>query len=495
MAGENDLELKVTANTAQAVSEIDKLGQTDKSLAALRREATNLALEIDHLEKEIGEAGSATEEQRQKLDGLNREYDETIKKAGAVAAKQDDVKKATAAASASIDGQVRPLNSAGDAFDRLGGKIGKAGGILTAIIVTFNTFYDLTTRLRDKINEFTDGALDRLIQKYIQLNPFIRVIAKVMGVDLTDATEAAIKATDRLGTSVEGQAHFAEKAAEAETKKTEAVKKGAEESEKAAPATDKLAESYKGAAEQADKLADAAKRAADEQAKRANAATQGAQGDLDKIKQRREELAGKDFLSPEELNEQADLVGKQAQAERSLADARQAGSAAALAQAQAQKQVGDATRDALDAANQALTVEIDRQKAIDETADGYGRAVEAIGNLSDGTATLSNVIDDGTVALASQAGQWDLISNKAADFGNVVAGGASDAEGALEQLADTTADTAEKTDNLGDSAKDIGDKTKEGTDKAREEVKLLQADFKDLIALVKEYKTEVANLG
>jgi DNA repair exonuclease SbcCD ATPase subunit len=402
VAGENDLELTVKATTGPAINELEKFETAGaKSIGALRREAIGLATEMQVLEGEIRDSGGATDEQKVKLAQLNQKYDDAIRRAGAYAAAQDDVKKATNAASASIDGQVRPITSAGDAFDRMGGKIGKAGGILTAFVVTFETFYSVTTRLKDKINEFTDGALDRLIQKAIALNPLYKGLGKLLGEDIAGATDEAIKASDKLGTSLEGQAKFAGQAAAkleeaaGATKSfddylkeiapdQEAVAEGAEEVGEVAPkAYKETADKAQMAAEQTAKLRQETEALA--QAQRALENAQKSQADVQQsiteLQQRQAELGGKGILTPEEADEQAAISAKLFEAEQRLGEAVKETTMAQIDADLALRQRNEAEEQFLDNTSRKQRSLAEEKKIVEETIKLYEKLGEASDKL------------------------------------------------------------------------------------------------------------------
>lgn len=524
MAGENDLELRITASAQQAIAEVEKLdAASTKGLTSLTRQATAAGVALDKMETEIRQANAAgvklSEDQQKAFATLRTSYDSAIQKAGQFRAAQDDVRKATAAASASIDGQARPITNTGDLFERMGGKIGKIGGPLVAITATFTAFYDITTRLRDKVNEFTDGALDKLIQKLIRLNPLAQLLAKLLGVDLKDAADAASFSAKELGNSLEGQAHFAEEAAKANKKNAEAIKEqkdplddfrkssdqSVESTRKLGKAAEeelpKVADGSKAAAEEARGLAKALKDAADtaQKAHADAAAREGAAaGNLEDIKKRRQELAGKDVLSPEEINEQGDLVGKQAQAEQELTKAHGETTAKAIE---------------LDKANQGLTRSFDALgNAASSAGDIFGTALQGIETFLPGIARGSEDLDAGAQAFTiygnAAENAADATSGIAESLANIgdrlqtVADHGSQSAEDLDDLGDAAGEAAENLDDLdkkgGDAAatmEELGDKSKEGADKAHEGFEVLKSDLKELAALVREYKAEVASLG
>jgi hypothetical protein len=108
------------------------------------------------------------------LKAVESQTDSYVRKLGSLRAEQDDVRKMVNASQASFDGQLRAITSVEDAFEQLGGKMGKNVLLGFALWESFKTGYDIGTKLRDGINMLerelfgTTGTIDKIVKSTSQ---------------------------------------------------------------------------------------------------------------------------------------------------------------------------------------------------------------------------------------------------------------------------------------------------------------------------------------
>jgi hypothetical protein len=171
LAGLGSFGPEVTAAADRAGVALANLGtKAQQSLGAGQQAAVQARLAIDDYKAALDRARDAganiAEEQIAELQQLETEYDAAVERLGRMRKAQEDVGKSVKQSSAEVGGQIPQIRDLGDVFDLVGGKAGAMALKLTAAFGAFTTGFQLGTKLRETLNQLTDGGFDAAVQKW-----------------------------------------------------------------------------------------------------------------------------------------------------------------------------------------------------------------------------------------------------------------------------------------------------------------------------------------
>jgi hypothetical protein len=153
----------------KAEDAVRQLGQsTEGSFEGAETKATRARAALNEYKEALDAAKAAgqnvTADQQAKLEQLEAEYRTATKAIGEFKTAQQEAKRDIAATTAEAGGQVRGFSSLEGALEKVGGKFGSVGLQVLAAGAAFKVGWEAGTKLRDVLNEITNGGFDRGIQ-------------------------------------------------------------------------------------------------------------------------------------------------------------------------------------------------------------------------------------------------------------------------------------------------------------------------------------------
>ncbi len=182
----------VTA-ASEAMAELEE--STSSGFAGAADKAARARAALDAYRRAVDQASDAGEDlgeaEIQQLAELERRYDAAIDSVGRYTAAKRQAARDIEASAAATEGEVKNIRSLQDLITKAVPQWGRYVGAAGAVIGVFTAAYEAGSKLRDVLNEITDGGFDRWVQQS----------ALVVG-----ATEALVGGLDRTTISAQNTA-------------------------------------------------------------------------------------------------------------------------------------------------------------------------------------------------------------------------------------------------------------------------------------------------
>ncbi len=144
---------------------------SDRKLAAASRAVAQYRQELDKA-REAGK--NVTSGQVEELGRLEDAYSQAIQKASQFRDEQAKVRREVKRSKDVTADQVRQFNTLEGGLEAVGGKWGVVGRKILAFVEAATLGWEIGEQLRTSVNNLTDGALDRAIQKFTGMEAILR---------------------------------------------------------------------------------------------------------------------------------------------------------------------------------------------------------------------------------------------------------------------------------------------------------------------------------